>query len=483
MAQQLESQGRVSELELLLKCKDGSVLDGLLSGEVIRNRGQMYLLTVMVDITDRRRAEESLRESEKELKQTVAALESANKALVQSRQIAESATLAKSEFLANMSHEIRTPMTAILGFAEVLLGEEGIGDAHPERVEAVRTIQRNGKHLLELINDILDLSKIEAGRMEVERVECSPMQVLADVTALMRVRAEAKNLPLSLEFAGSIPESIQSDPLRLRQVLINLLGNAIKFTETGSVRVVARLVQRLGRSPQLQVDVVDTGIGLTETQIAKLFRPFNQADSSTSRRFGGTGLGLTISKRLAEMLGGDIAIRSEPGKGSTFSVSVETGDLEGVRLLSTSEVTPAAAAPFQTPDNPPAIRLDRRVLLAEDGPDNQRLIAFFLRRAGAEVTLAENGQIACDAALTAHVRGEPFDVILMDMQMPVMDGYEATRRLRADGYAGPIIALTAHSMEGDRQKCLDVGCTDYATKPVARQQLLATIARWTGVRV
>jgi CheY-like chemotaxis protein len=380
-----------------------------------------------------------------------------------------------------MSHEIRTPMTAILGFAEVLLGDSPTDTWPPERIEAIRTIQRNGRYLLELINSILNLSKVEAGKLDVERIACSPVLVLADVVALMRIRADAKNLPLTLEYVGAVPASIKSDPLRLRQVLINLVGNAIKFTETGSVRVVAHMVERLGKPALLQVDVIDTGIGLSQQQISRLFQPFNQADSSTSRRFGGTGLGLVISKRLAEMLGGDITVRSEPGKGSTFSVTIQTGDLEGVTLLDSPAATDAAApqaATVPTPQSVPTTRLDCRVLLAEDGPDNQRLIAFFLKKAGAQVAIAENGQLAHDQALAARAKGEPFDVVLMDMQMPVMDGYEATRRLRAEGYTGTIVALTANAMEGARQKCFDVGCNDYATKPVDRQELLATVARW-----
>jgi PAS domain S-box-containing protein len=471
IAHQFQTFGRVSELQLQLRRKDGSALEGLLSGEVIRSHGRAYFLTVMVDITDRVRAQ-------RELKETVAALETANRALAEVNQIAQSATRAKSEFLANMSHEIRTPMTAILGFADVLLGEEGIDRAPPERVEAIRTIQRNGRYLLELINDILDLSKIEAGKLEIERIACSPTQVLTDVVSLMRIRADAKNLPLTLEYAGLIPQIIYSDPLRMRQILINLVGNAIKFTETGSVRLVARLVDGPHPSPLFRIDVVDTGVGLSPAEIGKLFRPFNQADSSTTRRFGGTGLGLTISKRLAQMLGGDITVRSEPGRGSTFSVTLAPGDLKGVlrmprrpaRLLATTSAQPSL----------PAIHLACRILLAEDGPDNRRLIAFLLQRAGAEVVLAENGEAACQKAIACQNRGRPFDVILMDMQMPVLDGYEATRRLRAAGYPGPIVALTAHAMEGDREKCLSVGCNDYATKPVDSHRLLTTIARWTN---
>jgi len=395
--------------------------------------------------------------------------------LERARIAAEAATKSRSEFLANMSHEIRTPMTAILGFTDVLLGEEGLERAPPERVQALETIQRNGQYLLSLINDVLDLSKIEAGKLDVERTTCSPVEVLADVASLMRVRARAKNIPLTIEYSGPIPAQIQSDPIRLRQILINLVGNAIKFTETGGVRMAACLVQSLGDPPRLRFDVVDTGIGMTPEQLNRLFLPFTQADSSTTKRFGGTGLGLTISKRLAVMLGGDVTVVSTRGKGSTFSVTVETGPLEGVAMLD----EPAEAAARRKPPPRAAridVKLDGRILLAEDGPDNQRLIAFLLKKAGADVTLAENGQIALECALAARAEGNPFDVILMDMQMPVMDGYTATARLREAGCDRPIVALTAHAMEGDEQKCRKAGCDGYATKPIDQAKLLRMIA-------
>jgi len=397
--------------------------------------------------------------------------------LVEARRAAEAANRAKSEFLANMSHEIRTPLTAILGFTEILLGEDGLENVPPERVQAFQTIHRNGHYFLQLINGILDLSKIEAGKLEVERTPCSPAQVLADVGSLMRLRADAKNLPLEIESAGPLPEFIRSDPTRLRQILINLVGNAIKFTETGAVRVVGRLLQNRDKPPMLQVDVIDTGIGMTQEQIARLFQPFAQADSSTTKRFGGTGLGLIISKRLAEMLGGDVSAKSTPGKGSTFTVRVETGSLEGVAML--DNPFEVVARRNEKPQAPAAadIKLDCRILLAEDGPDNQRLISFLLKKAGAEVALAENGHIAVEYALAARKKGKPFDLILMDMQMPLMDGYAATRMLRDVDYTGPIVALTAHAMEGDREKCLAAGCNDYATKPINREKFLSTVAR------
>ena len=459
----------VDNAERVLLTKDKKKVPILKTVTPIRLNDEDVLLETFVDITERKRAEE-------ELRGYTVALESANKASDEFRDAAEAANRAKSEFLANMSHEIRTPMTAILGFSDVLLGNL----VEEENVSATNTIKRNGLYLLELVNDILDLSKIEAGKLEIERIACSPAKLVGDVASTMRARAEAEGLPLQIEYVGPIPETIICDPTRLRQILINLVANAVKFTEAGSVRLVTRLVQSTARPPSLRFDVIDTGIGMTQEQASRLFQPFTQADASTTRKFGGTGLGLTISKRLAEMLGGDITVSSAAGKGSTFSVSVETGPLGGVQIL--ENVAEAVAERRQKAEASvaPAVKLDCRILLAEDGPDNQRLISFVLKKAGADVTLAENGLIARDKALAAEEAGEPFDVILMDMQMPVMDGYTATQDLRDFGYTRPIIALTANAMTGDDEKCFRAGCDGYATKPIDRAKLFATITRFLG---
>ncbi len=440
--------------------------------------GAIQITGYTTDVTDRKRSEEELRRTRDELQQHVVALEAANTRLEESNEMVEASTRAKSEFLANMSHEIRTPMTAILGYTEMLVREEGLDHAPPSRVEALQTIERNGRYLLNLINDILDLSKIEAGKLEIERTGCSPVEVLDDVTRLMQLRAQEKNLPLEIGSIGGIPERIVSDPARLRQILINLVGNAIKFTERGKVRVTAKLCQNSEDSPQLRFDVSDTGIGMSERQLEKLFEPFTQADSSTTRVFGGTGLGLAISQRLAEMLGGTIFVTSELGRGSTFSVTIETGPLDNVALAENPHVGKSVSRSNAMTQLPEFATLNCRILLAEDGPDNQRLFSFLLRKAGAEVIVAENGRIAVDQIVAACDQCTPFDIVLMDMQMPVLDGYSATRELREAGYEVPIVALTGHAMGGDAEKCLAVGCDGYATKPIDRDTLLHTIVRY-----
>ncbi|GAB6167449.1 hypothetical protein JCM19992_34490 [Thermostilla marina] len=381
---------------------------------------------------------------------------------------------AKTRFLANMSHEIRTPMTAILGYAEILQNRlESTEDA-----EAVDIILHNGRHLLEIINDILDLSKIEAGKLKICPVRCSPCTVVSEVVSLMRVRASAKNLKLVVRYASPIPETITTDPVRLRQILLNLVGNAVKFTSRGEVRIVVRTIDVDTGRPQMVFEVSDTGPGISKEQIARLFQPFQQLEQRTVADETGTGLGLVISRRLAQELGGDIEVESEPGKGSTFRVTIDVGSLDGIRLLDNPKEAERRVAPKRAAKS---MRFRGRVLLAEDGPENRRLITYILEKAGVEVTAVEDGRQAVHAAIEALKKEEPFDLILMDMQMPVMDGYEAVRQLRAEGYKHPIAALTAHAMESDRQVCLEAGCDAYATKPIDRENLFALLRQYLTV--
>ncbi len=387
-------------------------------------------------------------------------------------QQAKLASQSKSEFLANMSHELRTPLTAILGYADLMLDPH---QSPQQREDCIRTVHRNGQHLLAIINDILDLSKIEAGKMTAEIIQCSPVEIVRDIATMMRMRAAEKKLGFSCEFQGPIPRTIRSDPTRIRQMLINLVGNAIKFTHQGEVRIVTRMDDLADDDhPQLRFEVIDTGIGMSTEQQRRLFQPFSQADNSTTRKYGGTGLGLAICRRLAQILGGDIGCQSTPNQGSRFFVTIHVGSLEGVEMID-GRLIDEVDTPPQVTQPCVEIRLRGRILLAEDGPDNQRLLSYLLIRAGAEVEVAANGRIAVDMATAAENSTQRFDLVLMDMQMPELDGYSATAELRKRGYTGPIIALTAHAMTGDRERCIACGCNDYAVKPIDRQNLLTMI--------
>ncbi|MFT3685493.1 MAG: ATP-binding protein [Phycisphaerales bacterium] len=419
-------------------------------------------IAAVVDVSEQVASDEALRKTNTELENA--------------RQEAERANLAKSDFLANMSHEIRTPMTAIIGYSDMLLDPN---QTAAERTECVQTVRRCGHHLLALINDILDLSKIEAGRMTPELIECVPARVVQEVASLLRGKALEKGIAFGVEFATPIPDRLITDPTRLKQVVTNLVANAIKFTEEGGVRIVAQMTESGDGRQLLQIDVIDTGIGITPEQIGNLFDPFRQADASMTRRFGGTGLGLAICKSLAELMGGGIAVESTPGDGSRFSVTVAVGAVAGSHMLSDpGELRTHKPTGTLSRGNTEHRRLSGRVLLAEDGIDNQRLIATILRRAGADVTVVENGLQAIEAATNAARAGTPFGLIFMDMQMPVLDGYSAASRLRAEGYRGPIVALTAHAMASDRDRCIRAGCDDYMTKPVDRTLLTETAHAW-----
>jgi signal transduction histidine kinase/ActR/RegA family two-component response regulator len=396
------------------------------------------------------------------------------------RSNAEAAVRVKGEFLANMSHEIRTPMTAILGFADVL-STPGLSD--DERSAHIDSIRRAGAHLLTLINDILDLSKIEAGKMAIEQIDASPLQILADAVGMLRDRAEAKGVSIVTRCDGGIPLQIKSDPTRIRQILINLIGNAIKFTDRGVVTVRVSMATFAGEAnagvePQLVFEVSDTGIGIDSETLGRLFTPFMQADGSLTRRFGGTGLGLAICKRLCELLGGTISAESVVGEGSSFRVVLPTGSLEGVPMVSGLD-TIAARNTSQAVLVSDGVPLTGRILVADDSVDNQRLMSFHLKRAGAAVDIAVNGREAVRRALESLTdRRGSYDLILMDMQMPELDGYQATAALRARGWDRPIVALTAHAANGERERCLASGCDDFQSKPVTRDALLRTCSHW-----
>ncbi|WP_339733304.1 ATP-binding protein [uncultured Gimesia sp.] len=399
-------------------------------------------------------------------------LEETRENLQHAHRIAEAATQAKSVFLANMSHEIRTPMTAILGFSEMLHSAE---ISETDRLKAVQTIQRNGHYLLDVINDILDLSKVESGRLELEKRKLNPVNVLLDVKELLDDHSKTNKNKLILELRGEVPAVIQTDPTRLKQALVNLTGNAIKFTENGTIRI---RIEYHPESELLSYHIMDSGIGISDELLQHIFQPFGQVDSSTSRKYGGTGLGLTITKRIAELLGGNVSLKSEYGTGSEFILSIAAEIPPGTPMLTSIDDSSASRSTIlEYSVNSP---LNGRILLVEDGPDNQRLIRFILNKAGAEVTIAKNGVEGIKLALAAKETEAPFDLILMDMQMPVMDGYEATQTLRELAYKGQIVALTANAMKGDAERCLAAGCDAYLSKPIDRNVFIPEVANRLG---
>jgi PAS domain S-box-containing protein len=382
------------------------------------------------------------------------------------RRAAEAATNAKGQFLANISHEIRTPLTSIIGFAEAA-SEEGVSEK--ERVQALATILANGNHLLGLINDILDLTKLDIGALQVEQMSVSPVRIIEDVRTLMEPRVVEKGLSLIIDYIWPLPERIISDGLRLMQVLVNLISNAVKFTEYGQV------VVRVWCAPneqRLYCSVSDSGIGIAEGVVGKLFQPFVQADASTARCYGGTGLGLSISKHLVERLAGKIWVESEKDVGSTFIFYVSTGPLQEDCKWLSEPVIEQIVESVDLQDEP---LLEGRVLIAEDVPDSVRLLQFILSKTGLQLTFVENGAEAVKAALN-----EPFDLIILDMQMPVMDGYTAVRVMRSMGMKVPVVAFTANAFKQDMLKCLEAGCTAHLQKPVRKQDLLECIAQQLG---
>ncbi|MDF1812601.1 MAG: PAS domain S-box protein [Verrucomicrobiales bacterium] len=386
--------------------------------------------------------------------------------LEQERQFAQAANDAKTEFVANMSHEIRTPMTAVLGYTDLLFANE----TDPAKIEHLRTIQRNGHFLLEIINDILDLSKIEAGKMDIAKESFAPHWLVADVRSMMQVRAGEKGLNFSVTYEGPVPATIVSDSRRLKQILVNLIGNAIKFTETGSIDLKVRFID--SDRPHLQFDISDTGVGMTKKQQRGLFQPFTQGDMSVSREFGGTGLGLAISRRLTEMLGGEIEVTSEPGVGSTFTFSIDPGPVDRDQFIE-----PVDHDIAESESNSVVLpKLNCRALVVDDCEDIRELACEILRSAGADVEQADDGQAALMIIQEAlDSRNNIPDVILLDMQMPRLDGYQTAEKLRAIGYRSPIIAVTADAMQGNMTRCMESGCDAYLSKPVNRRALLESI--------
>lgn len=386
--------------------------------------------------------------------------------LEESRKQAVEANRAKSDFLANISHEIRTPLGAVLGFTELVMDSSV---TEREKQIYMVAVRRNGQMLSALIDDILDLSKVEAGRIETEKIEFSLGELLSEIVSAIDPKITKRGLTLNIERAHPEVDNVISDPIRLKQILLNLVGNAVKFTSHGTVtlRIGWETLPDRPKDRRLVVEIEDTGIGIAPPQTNMLFKPFMQADTSTTRRYGGTGLGLVLSQRLARLMGGDVRLKwSIPGGGSCFEMTAITG-IGKLREIQSSKAMEKSndALPLK----------DAKILVVDDSLDNQMLISRILKLLGAEVDLANDGIEAIDRALN-----QSYDVILMDLQMPRLGGVEATRILRSKGYSRPIVALTAHALKEDRQRCLSVGCTDYLTKPIQRTVLVQVLERIAG---
>lgn len=484
--------GRYEE-EGIRKRKDGTTywahvtLTSLYDGEA-NLRG---FAKVTHDVTERRKAEDSLKNAHDELEKRVAqrtsellsAIDRLQKEIEERRKVedellrakeaAQASNLAKSAFLANMSHEIRTPLGAVLGFSELLLQPDLDED---ERELYLQTLKRNSNLLLTIINDILDLSKVESGKFQLEKTTVDLDDFLNETVAFLSLKADEKGLNFMVEAEGSVPRTLETDPVRLKQIIFNIVGNAIKFTTKGSIAITLKTVTQLRGSAQLAIDVTDTGPGIDPEHAKNLFEPFVQVDASLTRKFGGSGLGLVLSRQLAQALGGDVVLTdSTPGQGSTFTITVDAGQTPKRKVLfqnSSHDTAPAEGKPSSSQGED---LHKARILLVEDMPDNRVLISSMLKKFGAEVDCAENGSEGLEKAL----KGD-YDVILMDLQMPVMDGYEATLELRKRGYCKPIVAVTAHAMQDDRERVMRSGFTAHLTKPLDKQALLKSLSILNG---
>ena len=436
---------RKFETEARLRRKDGAFRWHLIKGVPdVESPDVLTWIVTCTDIDDRKMIEQSLREA---------------------RRASEKANEAKSFFLANMSHEIRTPLNAVLGYSELLMDPAYPAEA---KSESASIIYRNGQQLLRIVNEILDISKIEAGGLEIENIEFPVKDLLCELQASLATLAGKKKLDLILDVDSAIPSHLISDSTRIRQILFNVVGNAVKFTEHGSVRLSAKYIEG-ERDQRLHFEVSDTGLGIDPSNVVKIFEPFSQADSSTSRLYGGTGLGLALSRRLARALGGDVTlIKSQIGAGSTFAIDikVDTKESRARGQQNEKECGTVTEFPIQSEFE------GKKLLLVDDSEDNQDLIARFLDRTGVEIDLASNGRDGVQKALN-----NDYQAVLMDIQMPIMDGYQATARLRQAGYKQPIIALTAYALEDEREKCMRQGCNDHITKPIDRRRLIESLRR------
>ncbi len=414
------------------------------------------------DIAKRKHTEQELKQVNEQLETSV---ERANE-LAQEATVAD---LAKSQFLANMSHEIRTPMNAIIGFSEVLAEEK----LTCEQRDLVSIIQGSAEHLLQLINDILDFSKIEAGKLDINIADYSLERLFVAVESLLRPMAQKKKLAFEVLQCGPLPAQIRSDPLRLNQCLVNLVNNAIKFTEKGHVYVSVSL-QEVNDKPYIRFDIEDTGIGIPADKQDSIFEEFAQIDNGATRRFSGVGLGLAITRKLAHLLGGELSLTSKVDVGSVFSLTIPAGvEVKSQPLFDKYKLVIDLSQEPETSDTTEQVKFSGRVLVAEDSQSNQMLIKLLLGKLGLQVTMAQDGKEAVYKALS-----QPFDLIFMDIQMPNMDGYEATRALRRNRLKTPIIALTAYAMKGDEEKCISAGCSDYIAKPINRETLLRVISKY-----